>query len=92
MIPRQTYEERITKALRRAPIVALLGSRQCGKTTLAGSIAQGSQATIFDLESPQDLARLQNPELVLSALAPLGLLCKKRVPWIFNVCLNKPGH
>ncbi len=86
MVPRKTYEERIAKALRRAPIVALLGARQCGKTTLAGLIAEERQATIFDLESPQDLARLQNPELALSGTSGLVIIDEiQRKPDVFEV-------
>ncbi len=39
MIQRLTYTQRISTALKRALIVALLGARQCGKTTLAGLIS-----------------------------------------------------
>jgi len=34
MIDRPYYLEMLSTALRRSPIVALLGPRQCGKTTL----------------------------------------------------------
>jgi hypothetical protein len=86
MVPRTTYAERIATALRRAPIVALLGARQCGKTTLATSIAKERQATIFDLESPQDLARLQNPELALSGTNGLVIIDEiQRKPDLFEV-------
>ena len=46
------------------PAVALLGSRQVGKTTLAKAIAAelGEQAVYLDLELPSDLARLQDAE------------------------------
>lgn len=40
-------------------IVALLGPRQCGKTTLAKHFKSD---LFFDLESPQDLIALENPE------------------------------
>lgn len=52
-------------------MVALPGPRQAGKTTLARLLAAGLPDTEihhFDLESPGDLARLANPELVLSSL------------------------
>ena len=86
MIQRPTYAERISTALQRAPIVALLGARQCGKTTLAGLISQGRPATSFDLESPQDIARLQNPELALSATRGLVIIDEiQRKPELFEV-------
>jgi uncharacterized protein len=46
-------------------VVALLGPRQCGKTTLA---RQFSFDHYFDLENPRDLARLEHPQLALESL------------------------
>lgn len=46
------------------PAVALLGPRQCGKTTLASAYTAGLDNTIYlDLETPSDLRKLQDPEL-----------------------------
>lgn len=85
MIPRPHYLELLSNAVRRSPVTALLGPRQCGKTTLARYFAQGRQATYFDLESQPDLRRLQNPELVLGALKGLVVLDEIQVlPKIFN--------
>lgn len=72
MLDRPGYLERLTTAVRRSPVTALLGPRQCGKTTLARLFARGRQASFFDLESQPDLRRLQNPELAL--LAERGLV------------------
>ncbi len=75
MVPRPAYEKQVQTALRRSPVTALLGPRQCGKTTLARKIAAtSSPATFFDLESPQDLQRLQNPELMLGSLTGLVVI------------------
>jgi hypothetical protein len=53
-------------------VVTLTGPRQCGKTTLARSIAADRQSTSFDLENPVDARRLENP---MTTLAPLqGLI------------------
>ena len=53
-IPRPRYLEQIRTALRRAPVVALLGPRQCGKTTLARMLAgtgrPRSQAIVSQVE------------------------------------------
>lgn len=49
--------------LKHAPAVALVGPRQVGKTTLALDIAESRPASYLDLESPDDLARLDNPKL-----------------------------
>jgi predicted AAA+ superfamily ATPase len=37
-------------------VVALLGPRQIGKTTLARQVAKASDSEYFDLESNRDLA------------------------------------
>jgi len=85
MIPRPLYLDMLSNAVRRSPITALLGPRQCGKTTLARLFAQGRQATYFDLESQPDIRRLQNPELVLGALKGLVVLDEIQVlPELFN--------
>jgi predicted AAA+ superfamily ATPase len=70
---RQALKNDIATALRRNPVVTLLGPRQCGKTTLARQIA-GTTAHHFDIESPIDLARLANPQTVLSSLKGLVVI------------------
>lgn len=53
------------------PIVAILGPRQCGKTTLAHQFAdkkRKGKVHFFDLENPVDLAKLENPTLALEEL------------------------
>ncbi len=46
------------------PVVCIVGPRQCGKTTLAKSlVADDSEAIYLDMESPRDLAKLQEAEL-----------------------------
>ncbi len=60
-------------ALRRNPVVALIGPRQCGKTTIARDVA-GPSAHVFDLESPVDVARLANAQTVLSPLRGLVVI------------------
>ncbi len=74
VIARALYRGRLEAALARSPICALLGPRQCGKTTLAKSLAEGVESHYFDLESPRDQLRLQNPELALEPLAGLVIL------------------
>ena len=45
------------------PVTAILGPRQCGKTTLAKSwLDQRSEAVYLDLELPSDVAKLTAPE------------------------------
>ena len=48
----------VTRALRRSPVVAIVGPRQCGKTTLARQLVPAGSANYFDLEDPVSLARL----------------------------------
>lgn len=55
-------------ALRHTPVVALLGPRQCGKTTMARSIVPADSPNYFDLEDPTSLARLDQPMSALSGL------------------------
>src|SRR3984957_18510203 len=68
------------------PAVALLGPRQCGKTTLARQLAAGSKSTYFDLENPIDLARLSQPMTALASLrGPVGVDEVKRHPDLFPI-------
>lgn len=93
---RHKYLAKIDARLRDNPVVALVGPRQAGKTTLAKNYAEGAGEThFFDLESPSDLARLANPELVLSPLRGLVVLDEiQRMPDLFpllRVLADRPG-
>ena len=70
MLLRPGYLEHLNAAVQRSPITALLGPRQCGKTTLARLFAEHETATFFDLESVVDQRRLQNPQLGFRVAAP----------------------
>ena len=60
-------EPELLGALRDYPVVALLGPRQCGKSTLALKIASHFPESVrLDLESPADLRKLSDPEFYLS--------------------------
>ncbi|MCP5532541.1 MAG: ATP-binding protein [Akkermansiaceae bacterium] len=89
MLHRDGYIERIRERLRDYPVVALPGPRQAGKTTLAGMVAEALpelKVHRFDLESPSDVARLANPELVLGGLRGLVVLDEiQRMPELFPV-------
>lgn len=74
MIERAELRTLITDGLRLRPVVALMGPRQCGKTTLAREIATRESATYFDLEDPTDQAKLANPKLALESLRGLVIL------------------
>lgn len=87
MVPRPHAIERIRSVHRVHPVAALLGPRQCGKTTLAGLMAEGEeQSTIFDLENPIDRQRLSNPMRTLGGLGGLVVLDEiQRQPELFEV-------
>lgn len=52
----------VTERLKSNPAVAILGPRQCGKTTLAKHIVRHQGAAVYlDLEHPSDLAKLADP-------------------------------
>jgi predicted AAA+ superfamily ATPase len=87
-IQRTAYLQTIRERLLEHPIVSLVGPRQAGKTTLARMLAEqsGQAVHFFDLESPADLARLSNPELVLRPLGGLVILDEiQRRPDLFPV-------
>ena len=56
----------VQQALNRQAAVALIGSRQVGKTTLAYELSEQMPAIYLDLESPADRHKLSDPELFLS--------------------------
>src|SRR5512138_1481952 len=83
MIPRERHLSAIKRLLRASPIVALLGPRQSGKTTLANELPAAAR---FDLESPRDLDRLNDPLLALESLRGLVVLDEiQRRPELFPV-------
>jgi predicted AAA+ superfamily ATPase len=86
MYAREHYAQRVRRALARNPIVALIGPRQCGKTTLARQFLSESDASYFDLEDPSVSETLADP---MTALMPLrGLIVideAQRRPEIFPV-------
>jgi len=74
MLERSVRMTEVRTALERAPVVALLGARQCGKTTLARALA-AENGHWFDLESNADRQSLvAAPERTLSALRGLVVL------------------
>lgn len=84
MIERPHARKQLAEALGRSPIVAILGPRQCGKTTLARLVAGDSETTWFDLEDPQAMRRLENPKLALSPLTGLVVIDEvQRQPELF---------
>ena len=86
MISRERLQKSLVEGLARHPAVALLGPRQCGKTTLARQVSRAAGATFFDLENPDDVAALENPMLALEGLRGLVVLDEvQRRPELFPV-------
>lgn len=86
-IPRAAQAREIRGLLREAPVVALLGARQVGKTTLARAVAATRRGPthMFDLESREDLAVLAEPQDALAPLRGLVVLDEiQRVPELFR--------
>jgi predicted AAA+ superfamily ATPase len=84
MIARKTDNVMVRRALRRSSVVALLGARQCGKTTLARQLVPPESLNYFDLEDPQSLARLNEPDLALRPLKKLVVIDEvQRRPELF---------
>lgn len=80
--------ETVKRRLQYNPAVAILGPRQCGKTTLAGQIVKKIAPSVYlDLENPGDLAKLDDP-LAFFGLHNDDLVCLdevQRVPEIFSI-------
>lgn len=86
MVDRRSDIALIRTALRRSRVVALLGPRQCGKTTLARQFVSPSSLNYFDLEEPQSLARLAEPETALRPLKKLIVIDEiQRRPDLFPI-------
>lgn len=89
MMERLHYLDLIQQAFAVNPVVALLGPRQCGKTTLARDLIKTmpsfKEANYFDLEDPTHLDRLQqNPKVALSMLSGLVVIDEiQRIPELF---------
>lgn len=87
-LERREHLDLLKSALDRYPVVAILGARQVGKTTIARNLAaeEAGSATFFDLEDPEDRARLTQPKLALQGLRGLVVLDEiQLVPDLFAV-------
>ncbi|MHB1463897.1 MAG: ATP-binding protein [Thermoleophilia bacterium] len=88
MIARQREQEKLTSLLKRHRVVGIIGARQVGKTTLARSILKltPGPANYFDLENPEDLARLADPMLALKGLKGTVVIDEvQRLPELFPI-------
>lgn len=86
MIQRPEIEKAIHTALERSRVVALVGPRQCGKTTLARIFVPPGSLNYFDLEDPVSLARLEQPLTALRELEGLVVIDEiQRMPALFSI-------
>jgi len=61
-IPR-FLEESVQGSLKKNPVTAVLGPRQCGKSTMVKNLISKIEAVVYlDLERPSDLQKLEDPE------------------------------
>ncbi len=96
MILRSKALSDVTQALDWSRAVALVGPRQCGKTTLAREFVAFGSPNYFDLEDNADLARLENPGFAFSKLEGLVVIDEvQRRPDLFpylRVQMDKPDN
>ena len=89
MIRRRQHVDALLQRLRTFPVVAILGPRQIGKTTLARQVGREYPGPThwLDLERPSDLNRLvDDPELVLDGLRGLIVIDEvQRRPELFPI-------
>lgn len=86
MIRRAHRLAAVASTLAHNPICALVGPRQCGKTTLARQfVGRRRHAHVFDLETTTGRARLIDPELALDPLRGLIVIDEiQRQPGLFE--------
>ncbi len=86
MIKRESILQAIQTALGRSRVVALVGPRQTGKTTLARQFVQADSLNYFDLEDLTSLSRLQEPMTALQNLRGLVVIDEiQRMPNLFPI-------
>lgn len=74
MIKREILQAQIADSIRKYPITALLGPRQCGKTTMAKAVSKKTENWYFDLENPLDEARLARPQMLFESAKGIIIL------------------
>lgn len=76
LVQREAELREVAGLLRRHPVVGIVGARQVGKSTLARMVTAQSRkrSVTFDLENPEDAARLADPMLALKDLRGLVVI------------------
>jgi predicted AAA+ superfamily ATPase len=86
MLERKKLLKQISETLERSRVVALLGPRQCGKTTLARQIVPPDSPNYFDLENPVSLRLLDEPMTALQDLRGVVVIDEvQRRPELFPI-------
>ena len=88
MLERSSHLVQVRELLLEFPVVAIVGARQTGKTTLAGALSHALPGPVhhFDLEDPRDEARLAAPMLALEPLTGLVVIDEvQRRPDLFPI-------
>ncbi len=88
MIERRKELEMLAGLLERHRVVGIIGARQVGKSTLVNEYMKtaGQPFHVFDLENPDDLARLAEPMLALKNLSGIVVIDEvQRHPDLFPV-------
>jgi predicted AAA+ superfamily ATPase len=86
-IKRPQFEAEVRESLGYNPVTAILGPRQCGKTTLARSISETLKSTLFDLENPADFELLKSSrKQIFNGLEGLIVIDEiQRLPELFTL-------
>lgn len=71
----------ISKAFNRSPCVAILGPRQCGKSTFAKHFLENRNAIYLDLQSPGDRNKLSDPELFFENFSD-QIICLDEIQYV----------
>jgi predicted AAA+ superfamily ATPase len=84
---RSFFEQQIKESIQRNPVTAILGPRQCGKTTIGRKIAESYDSVIIDLEDPSDFELLSvSPKVFLEQQKGLVIIDEvQRMPELFPV-------
>ncbi|MEN8264896.1 MAG: ATP-binding protein [Nitrospirota bacterium] len=88
MIEREKEIHILRGLLKRYPVVGIIGARQVGKTTLALALIEKIRGTasFFDLENPEDMAKLNEPMLALKGKRGIVVIDEiQRHPDLFPV-------
>ena len=96
LVKRADAMRKLEEALKLSRAVALVGPRQCGKTTLARQLVSPESSNYFDLEDDADLGRLENPKFALGSLSGLVVIDEiQRRPDLFpvlRVLIDRPDN